>query len=832
MENITQGQWFRGPSADLGAPIDQSLRFQSANSTNLETTLGTPTDRDRWSWSCWVKRGGISESTRTVLFAAGPTSGLNDNNRLDLGFETGDGVFFTAQTQTAETTAKYRDPSAWMHIVYTWDGTTLKGYVNGVRQMASTVLSGDVGINGAESHRIGRSAAAAEWFFHGYMAEMNFLDGTLVGETTVDGEILIDEFGRYNEDGVWVPKAISFTSDQYGNNGFRLKFDSSADGGIGDDSAPTGGNHDGSNDFTANNFDTAAISSSNEDNDVDYFDTPTNNYATLNPLNVFDASVTYSKANLRANYGDTGNRVVFVDMPMAAGKYYWELTLKDDVEGWAGVITEDYVKRQLTNFADNSDSWAYELSGSTNNQKRHIGSNTDSHGSLVSNDTIGFLLDIASGTLKIEINGTTQSNSEFTNIPTNERLFVAFNIGGGAGNTVSMDWNFGQMPFVHSQTGYSDVATNSLPVPTIKNGRDHFNILTWTGTGSSNARTGLGFQPDLVWVKKRADTTESHDLQDSIRGAGERFRTNSTDGSTSVSGTITSFDSDGFTVVDSGTTNESGKTYVAWCWKAGSAPTTTNSANAGDAQTAGSVKVDDKNGSFAQGTIKVNNLSVNTTAGFSIATYTGTGSAGTIPHGLGAAPEWALLKRTDGTSAWSVYHKSMGNQNKMALNENLKMSDFGTGTDIWNGTSPTNQVFSIGVAGDVNTLNEQFIAYMWAPVKGFSKFGSYEGNGNTDGTFVYLGFKPSLIIFKNVDALGSWVMYDTARNTDNPVDTRLTANTKNTKGTSSSMHVDFLSNGFKHRNNDQDLNSNDTFVYMAFAENPFGGTNQPPATAR
>ena len=213
------------------------------------------------------------------------------------------------------------------------------------------------------------------------------------------------------------------------------------------------------------------------------------------------------------------------------------------------------------------------------------------------------MLDIASGTLKIEINGTTQSNSEFTNIPTSKRLFVAFNIGGGSGN-VNMDWNFGQMPFVHSQTGYNDVATNSLPEPTIKNGRDHFNILTWTGTGSSNARTGLGFQPDLVWVKKRADTTESHDLQDSIRGAGERFRTNSTDGSTSVSGTITSFDSDGFTVVDSGTTNESGKTYVAWCWKAGSAPTTTNSANAGDAQTAGSVKVDDKNGSFAQGTIK------------------------------------------------------------------------------------------------------------------------------------------------------------------------------------------------------------------------------------
>ena len=713
-------------------------------------------------------------------------------------------------------------------LVYieTLHGTDGHFYINGEEIIDSSASwNSQYAWNAACLHRIGRNSFNTNFPCQGYLADFHNLDGQALDPT---------DFGRTNEDGVWVPIATDFTAAQYGTNGFHLTFDSSqTNAGIGEDSAPIGASgHTARNDFTATGFDTAAISSTNEDNDIDYNDTPTNNYATLNPLNVFDASVTYSKANLRANYGDTGNRVVFVDMPMAAGKYYWELTLKDDVEGWAGVITEDYVKRQLTNFADNSDSWAYELSGSTNNQKRHIGSNTDSHGSLASNDTIGFLLDIASGTLKIEINGTTQSNSEFTNIPTNERLFVAFNIGGGAGNTVSMDWNFGQMPFVHSQTGYNDVATNSLPEPTIKNGRDHFNILTWTGTGSSNARTGLGFQPDVVWVKKRADTTESHDLQDSIRGAGERFRTNSTDGSTSVSGTITSFDSDGFTVVDSGTTNESGKTYVAWCWKAGSAPTTTNSANAGDAQTAGSVKVDDKNGSFAQGTIKVNNLSVNTTAGFSIATYTGTGSAGTIPHGLGAVPEWALLKRTDGTSAWSVYHKSMGNQNKMALNENLKMSDFGTGTDIWNGTSPSNQVFSIGVAGDVNTLNEQFIAYMWAPVEGFSKFGSYEGNGNTDGTFVYLGFRPSLIIFKNVDALGSWVMYDTARNTDNPVDTRLTANSNSTEGTSASMHVDFLSNGFKHRNNDQDLNSNDTFVYMAFAENPFGGKNQPPATAR
>ena len=954
-------------AGDLGAPIDQSLRFTSSGSSQkLQSSSSLATDHTEATCSFWFKFSNVSQTALAGLVSH--AGGVNVVTSFD-GRTTRNRLF----NGGAHTTGFYEDPTAWYHIVHIYgrkaapaNTVSLETFINGKLVLDTTINS----VSGqSDNFRIGEVPGHGTGF-QGYIAEFNYLDGTAIG-LTADGNP--DEFGRYNEDGVWVPKKVTgLTSTQYGAKGFRLTFDSSqTNANIGEDSAPIGASgHTARNDFTATGFDTADLASyspfvygdnstsynssitertflnssftadkgfdgddstntssgtgatggnwiyfkpktaipissslvirtaqcadiringtttgqsqtgssaadvtissppssltevaiqgtasstarfysididgttlvDNTDNDVDYFDTPTNNYATLNPLNVFDANVTYSKANLRANYGTVNNSVVFVDMPMADGKYYWELTLKDQVEGWAGVITEDYVKRQLSAFADNSDSWAYELSGSTNNSKRHIGNNTSSHGSLVANDTIGFLLDIASGTLKIEINGTTQSNSEFTNIPTSKRLLVAFNIGGGSGN-VNMDWNFGQMPFVHSQTGYSDVATNSLPEPTIKNGRDYFAAATYPGNGGSTQTISLDFKPDLIWIKAK-DAASSHCLYDTIRGATAMLNPDDTqleraDGNVApVSGV-----SGGFTVgalnTVAGSTNINNINYVAWCWKAGGAPTTDNSNGVvngvGAAQTAGSVKVDGSDGSFAQGSIAVKKMSVNTTAGFSIATYTGTGSAGTIPHGLGAAPEWALLKRTDGTSAWSVYHKSMGNQNKMQLNENLKMSDFGTGTDIWNGISPTNQVFSIGVAGDVNTLNEQFIAYMWAPVEGFSKFGSYEGNGNPDGTFVYLGFRPSLIIFKNVDALGSWVMYDTARNTDNPVDTRLTANTNLDEGTSASMLVDFLSNGFKHRNNDQDLNSNDTFIYMAFAENPFGGENAPPATAR
>jgi hypothetical protein len=829
-------------AADLGETIEQSLRFSGDGRLVASTSATT----GNFTISFWWKRA-IGVTNTHTFFMFTPNQAYQYNEGTDEKFASRVTSFDFLSD------GKLRDHSAWYHVVLVNNSGTTTMYLNGVRQTDTATTpsgSGDMCIGSNQT-------ASQDDRLVGYLAEYNMLDGTVVGHTTIDGQDIIDEFGRYNEDGVWVPKEITFTAAQYGAKGFRLTFDSSqTNANIGEDSAPIGASgHTARNDFTASGFDTAAISSTNEDNDVDYNDTPTNNYATLNPLNVFDANVTYSKANLRANYGTVNNSVVFVDMPMADGKYYWELTLKDQVEGWAGVITEDYVKRQLSAFADNSDSWAYALSGSTNNQKRHIGNNTDSHGSLVADDTIGFLLDTASGTLEIEINGTTQSNSEFTNIPTNKRLFVAFNIGGGSGN-VNMDWNFGQMPFVHSQTGYSDVATNSLPVPVVKEGNKHFGVLTYTtpgspsfpitidGSGGNNGDGTVDFDqaPDMVWFKMTNGATEGV-IFDSLRGAGEYVQPRNNAIATSVSNFA--FANNGFTFSSQQEQYyRQNDAYVAYCWKAGGAPTATNTQNAGTQQTAGSVMVDGQacdgtTGGFTDGTIQVKKMSVNTTAGFSIVQYEGTGSNGSIPHGLGTdvIPKWVITKRFDGPGNWENYHVSIGNTATILFDStNGQTADSAT---HWNNTTPTDAVVTLGGGGANNSLNEDMIAYIFAEVPGYSKFGKYVGAGSGsnpdyDGPFEYLGFKPAWLMVKRTNVNGDeWTIWNSQSDPNNFAFRahRIGAITPETSG--DTFAVDLLANGFKIRSSAATINSTGSdYIYCAFAEHPFGGKNQPPATAR
>jgi hypothetical protein len=416
---------------------------------------------------------------------------------------------------------------------------------------------------------------------------------------------------------------------------------------------------------------------------------------------------------------------------------------------------------------------------------------------------------IPSGTLKIEINGATQSNSEFTNIPTNKRLFVAFNIGGGSGN-VNMDWNFGQMPFLFEPTGYQHVATNSLPEPTIKNGKDHFEAITWTGDGNDNRdiTTTESFQPDFVWIKRRGSTLD-HGLFDSVRGGNKILYSNLTIAEDTSSVNIKQFNSDGFRLGTGAQVNASSETYVAWCWKAGGTAV-----------------------SNSDGTI-TSNVSANTDAGFSIVSYTGNSTLGaTIGHGLSSAPECIFTKNRDTSADWAVYHVAQdatAPQNKyMALNTNDSTA---TASDRWNNTAPTSSVFSVGDAVQTNGSNNM-IAYCWHSVEGFSKFGSYTGNGNADGAFVYLGFKPALIILKSPTTAFDWQIYDSTRSPTNPALLTLNPNQAASEVTSGN-DLDILSNGFKARDNGSiNNNSGSTYLYMAFAENPFGGENQPPVTAR
>ena len=348
---------------------------------------------------------------------------------------------------------------------------------------------------------------------------------------------------------------------------------------------------------------------------------------------------------------------------------------------------------------------------------------------------------------------------------------------------------------------------------TIDNPSEFFNTLIWTGNGSNpRSHTGLGFKPDWTWHKIR-DTASSHMLYDSTRGVGKRLHSNQNvaEATETAEGTITSFDSDGFTLA-AGTSNDfyvntSSKTYVAWNWKANGGTTTSFT----------------ESGSNPGGTYQAN-----TTAGFSIVTYTGTGSAGTVQHGLGAVPELIIFKDRGDSSNWLVYTEPTGNTHTLFLNRTVAKEDDAT---LYNDTTPTSSVFSLGAHNDINANDDTYVAYCFTSIKGYSKIGSYTGNGSNDGTFVYTGFKPAWLLIKRTDAAEDWWLHDNKRNPINPIDKQLYANNTNSVATETSE--DFVSNGFKFRNFNLNWNaSGGTFIYMAFAEHPFVSSKGVPVTAR
>ena len=341
---------------------------------------------------------------------------------------------------------------------------------------------------------------------------------------------------------------------------------------------------------------------------------------------------------------------------------------------------------------------------------------------------------------------------------------------------------------------------------TINKSSDYFNTKLYTGTGSSNAITGVGFQPDLVWLKPR-NYADHHRLMDAVRGQYTIY-SNRNVGQDANSSHFTSFDSDGFTLAGSdGGWNSSSYNYVSWNWRAGGGQGSSNT----------------------DGTINTTYTSVNTTSGFSICQWEGTGANATIGHGLGVVPKMYIVKNIDATNDWNVYHHKMGNTHRLFLNTTAGKED---NASAWNDTSPTSSVFSVGTNTNVNQSGSTMIAYVFAEKTGFSKFGKYTGNGNDDGTFVYTGFKPAFVLIKNTTTSGEWwVTNDSRRNPSNIVDKDLFPNVNNAEAVHSRQ--DFLSNGFKFRSTANNSNKNgDEYVYMAFAAAPLVGSNNVPCTAR
>jgi hypothetical protein len=358
--------------------------------------------------------------------------------------------------------------------------------------------------------------------------------------------------------------------------------------------------------------------------------------------------------------------------------------------------------------------------------------------------------------------------------------------------------NFGQRPFKYTPpTGYKKLNTYNLPDSTIKDGSQYFDVVTRAGNSSSFSVTGLQFSPDFFWTKCR-NTALSHYLADTVRGDDNILFSNLTNAEVSEPQYITAISSDGYTLgagANVANYNGTGGTYVDWIWRGSDSSAVSNT----------------------DGTI-TSTVSANTDAGFSIVTYTGTAAVATVGHGLGVAPSMIITKNRDTTTDWWVYHAALGSTKYMVLNTTAAAV---TSSTAWNNTSPTSTVFTLGGAGNPSNANQD-VAYCFAEVEGFSKFGSYTGNGSSDGPFIYTGFRPAFVLIKQSSVSGnSWQLLDTARETINPNDQVLFPNLSNAEGTLNAT-FDFLSNGLKIRTTDGTVNTNGaTYIYMAFAENPF-----------
>lgn len=352
---------------------------------------------------------------------------------------------------------------------------------------------------------------------------------------------------------------------------------------------------------------------------------------------------------------------------------------------------------------------------------------------------------------------------------------------------------------------------------TIDKPSQYFGINAYAGQGGSRNitdATNVQFTPDFVWVKHRQDTPTNHALFDVLRGVGKFLESSTTTAEQTESQSITAFVNGGFSVgtqPNTPRTDESGGTpnHVAWQWKAN---------GAGVSNTSGSIS---------------STVSANTTSGFSIVSYTGTSANATVGHGLGVAPKFIIIKNRQRASDWVCYHAGITNSQNGWIRLNLTNAWASTSV-IFNNTAPTSSVFSLGSYDYVNQSAETHIAYCFAEVKGYSKFGSYTGNGNANGTFIYTGFKPAWVMTRETNGANSWHIHDNKRNLFNVVNTQLKAESSGVDDTPAGGENsrDFLSNGFKFRNADHNNQSGQTYIYMAFAENPFVSSKGIPTTAR
>ena len=557
-------------------------------------------------------------------------------------------------------------------------------------------------------------------------------------------------------------------------------------------------------------------------------DSPENNFCTLNPLDNDNITLTegalsgISTANAHNGLGTT--------FGVTGGKWYWEIRSGGTGSNYffgMGKTTFSFIS-QYTNDAHNfADLWCVATDGPKAN-----GSGEVSYGSaLSSGDILQLAFDLDNGKFYAGKNGTyfasgdpaAGSNAAFTNVPTDEHMMPFY---GNSTGPLAHIFNFGQdSSFAGAETaqgntdgngigdfyyappsGFLALCSANLSEPTIgpnsaTQADDNFNTLIYDGNDDATRTFDVGFVSDWSWFKTRNDSGIGHQLYDSSRGVQKYLATNTTSGDSDNTEGVTSFNSSGLLAIgNSNFLNKSGRTHVLWNWKANGGTTSSNS-----------------DGSITS------TVQANTTAGFSIVTFTGTGSNATVGHGLGSKPEWFLIKNRDASSDFTSYHQGIGATKNLSIHASDAVA---TSATRFNNTEPTDSVFTVSTSAAVNGSSADYVVYCFSEVDGYSKFGSYTGNGSADGTFVFTGFKPAWVMVKNTARAADWRINDTTRQPSNDEGGHLLLANSNSAEITNEYDIDFLSNGFKLRSGDVYENgSGEAFIYMAFAEAPFKYAN-------
>jgi len=742
--------------------IEQSLRFNDDDSAYFQLNGGTsPTDGKIFTHSVWVKRSEISGNDNNV-FGSAPASTLYN----DIKFDSNDHLYYRqihssggGAQWSLKTSARYRDPSAWLHIVVAVDTTQatssdrVKMYVNGaqITQFDSESYPGQnqvpMGANGSYAVGIGRLTPTFTHYFDGYMTEYHYVDGTTHEPTA---------FGEYDDNGVWRP--IEVTGITYGNRGWYLDF--SDPNNIGADRSGNG------NDFTPTGFELTDTTSTLYDL---MEDSPTNNFATINPLGVGVSRVgTSSEANLRfiTNYSRiTGTTL----LPKV--KCYWE-----DFVIRSGGSNNGFGIVDISSYADTQGSLYYKNSG-----RVYINGvlQDGTFASLVNNvTTIGWTYDPDTDEVGIRIDNVLQGTWTLATT-TGVGQWAPVITSGGSVNTEGQT-NYGQRPFKYTPpAGFEPLSTAVQPEVAIKDPSEHFQVIYPTAANAlTDSEAIFGANNSFTYMKARGNTEDGQWIYDPWMGDGNAQRMSATSNTSAIQ-----------------PYRVPGSDPVAFVWN-----------------------------TTASGT--------NTTAGISARTWTGNGTSQNIAHGLGAECKFAIIKE-DFNNNYGCYHRF--------ADPGLSQPDrlfFNTTTNATYNAAWWTQYFDDTNAyllsdSRVNRDGGSYVGYFFADVPGFSKFGYYKSNGSaTDGPFVYLGFEPALVIYKNTsDAATSWRWYYKAAGY-NPVTSYIRGDSSIAENTSGG-DIDFLSNGFKIRNNNAAVNTGSHhIVYVAFAAHPFGGSNVSPSPAR